>query len=83
MKLFLEELARIEKKHFDFFEKNKVGIVEYIKTYKSPAMVEFNTTMGRHYPLPEEIKRKIEALISNPRPLRSINYTKSSKPKIL
>lgn len=79
MKLFFEELARIEKKHFDFFEKNRVGIVEYIKTYKSPTMVEFNTAMGRRYPLPEEIKHKIDALISNPRPLRNIKYTKPSK----
>jgi len=79
MKLFFEVLARIEKKHFDFFEKNKVGIIEYIKTYKNPTMVEFKNSMGRHYPLPDEIKRKIDALISNPRPLRSINYTKSPK----
>ncbi len=79
MKLFFAELARIEKKHADFFETNKVGIVEYIKTYKSPAMVELNKTVLRHHPLPTEIKSKIDALISNPRALRSINYTKVKK----
>jgi len=79
MKLFFEELARIERKHADFFEKNAVGIVQYIKTYKSPAMVELNKTVLRHHPLPPEIKAKIDALISNPRALRSINYTKVKK----
>jgi hypothetical protein len=76
MKLFFEELARIEKKHADFFANNKIGIFEYIKTYKSPAMVELNKTVLRHYPLPAEIKAKIDALISNPRPLRGFKQTK-------
>ena len=79
MKLLFEELARLEKKHVDFFEKNKVGITQYIKTYKSPAMAELNTTTLRHYPLPKEIKVKIDALLANPRSLLSINYTKRKK----
>ena len=79
MKLFFEELARIEKKHADFFEKSKIEISQYIKTYKSPAMVELNKTMLRHYPLPPEIKAKIDALISNPRALRGFNRIKSKK----
>lgn len=79
MKLFFEELAIIEKTHADFFEKNKIGIDPYIRTYKSPAMVEFSKTMLRNYPLPEVIKAEIETLISNPRVLRSINYTKRKK----
>jgi hypothetical protein len=79
MKLFFEELARIEKKHADFFEKSNVEISQYIKTFKSPAMVTYNIITLRHHPLPAEIKAKIDALMSNPRALRSINYTKTKK----
>jgi DNA invertase Pin-like site-specific DNA recombinase len=73
------ELARIEKKHADFFEKSTVEISQYIKTFKSPAMVTYNITILRHHPLPTEIKAKIDVLMANPRPLRSINYTKTKK----
>ena len=79
MKLFFEQLARIEKKHPDFFEKSKIEIGQYIKTFKSPAMVTFNITILRHYPLPAEIKAKIDDLMSNPRALRSFNRAKTKK----
>jgi hypothetical protein len=79
MKLFFEELARIEKKYADFFENSKIEISQYIKIFKSPAMVTFNITTLRHYPLPAEIKTKIDALMSNPRSLRSFNRERIKK----
>jgi hypothetical protein len=80
MKLFFEELDKIEIEYADFFEKSHIRISQYIKSLKNPAMVSFNTSMGRNYPLPEEIKSKIDALISLPR-LLSNGRTKPKKHK--
>ena len=67
MKQFFEELALIELEYPDFFEKNHIKIDRYINILKNPAMVSFSTSMGRNYPLSEEIRSKIDALISKPR----------------
>jgi hypothetical protein len=80
MKIFFEELTKIEMEHADFFEKNHITISQYIHTLTNPAMVSFSTSMGRNYPLPEEIKNKIDALISQPR-LLSNGRTKLKKHK--
>jgi hypothetical protein len=80
MKIFFEELTKIETEHPDFFEKSHISISKYIHTLTNPAMVSFSTSMGRNYPLPKEIKSKIDALISQPR-LLSNGRTKPKKHK--
>ena len=67
MRQFFEELTIIELEHSDYFEKSHISISQYIHTLTNPAMVSFSTSMGRNYPLPAEIKSKIDALISQPR----------------
>ena len=80
MKQFFEELSKIELEYPDVFEKNHIKISQYIKTLKNPAMVSFSTSMGRNYPLSEEIRAKIDALIDKPR-LLSNGRAKKKKHK--
>jgi hypothetical protein len=71
MQQFFEELTVIETKYADFFEKNPIPISKYIRTLTNPAMASFSTSMGRIYPLPEEIRAKIDLLIAKPRILNN------------